>query len=330
MKLRYLMACLLLTAGCTIPGLPPIVWPPVTVPPQPSPSPSAQPTPEPSPVPEESPSPIATPTPTPSATPAPGPSPCADQKPVSNPQAGPSLGTTVPNSACKACGPELAFLETVGYAPFDRDQRYLEMDNCRSGDLRACTYVSRVPVNGYPACTFFNSSLRPRKEGIPPANGICSEAKPLPSLPSPCPVPTPPQGGPSDVARINIFHFDNADQGCKTKGQPFVVPLDPPCRHREIHVTLTPKADPPCAVPNCDAQQHGRNVTWWAAGHVVPDTGDGVDVGCAVVGPMDSEPTFNRFIRATGKACPRGFSLKVQLIDPAGKVFTAEKTVEVQ
>lgn len=225
---------------------------------------------------------------------------------------------------CTKCADQLAYLERQGYFR-NIGGGWWQSDNCGSG-AKGCEFLNAQPVNGFPACSVWRSTGDPRPKRAPEGD-TCQPV----TIPCPSPSPSqPPQGGPSDVARINIFHFDNADQGCKIKGQPFVVPLDPPCKHREIHVTLTPKADPPCAVSNCDAQQHGRNVTWWAAGQVVPDSSEGVDVGCAIVGPMDSEPTFNRYIKATGKPCRNGFSLKVQLVAPDGKVFTAEKTVEVQ
>jgi hypothetical protein len=296
-------------------------------PPSPTPTQTPAPSPTPTPTPTPLPSPIATPSPLPSPVPSPTPTP--NPCPSATPQPAPSV------PGCEPCAHALAGLETVGYAPARSDPRFLEMDNClpgASGDTKGCTYVSRQPVtvNGqqYPACTFFNREMRAKRGGVPPENGICaSTAKPSPRpVDSPAPCTPPPVTGESDVARINVFHYDNADQGCKEKGNPFVIPTDPPCKNREIHATLTPKSDPPCAVSNCDAQKHGNNVRWWAGGQEVLDEA-GVDVGCAVVGRHESNPTFNVYMRATGGRCPNGFTLRVQLIAPDGRVFTAEKTV---
>lgn len=188
---------------------------------------------------------------------------------------------------------------------------------------KGCSYVNTKPWLGFPACSSFAKREGARPKENPPDN-VCRPAAPAPT-PTPCVPPSPGPTGPSDVDRINIFHYDNADQGCKIKNNPFVIPQDPPCKNREIHATLTPKAVPPCAVSNCDAQLHGDNVTWWAGGQLIG--AEPVDVGCAIVGRHDSNPIFNVFMRATGGRCPNGFSLKVRLVAPDGKVFEVEKTV---
>lgn len=195
---------------------------------------------------------------------------------------------------------------------------WIRSTNCPG---KGCSYVNTKPWLGFPACSSFAKREGARPKSGPPDN-VCPQAV----TPTPCVTPTPVvPTGPSDVDRINVFHYDNALEGCKIKNNPFVIPQDPPCKNREIHATLTPKAVPPCVNSNCDAMNHGNDVTWWAGGQLIGT--DPVDVGCAIVGRHDSNPIFNVFMRATGGRCPNGFSLKVRLVAPDGKVFEVEKTV---
>jgi hypothetical protein len=139
-------------------------------------------------------------------------------------------------------------------------------------------------------------------------------------FPSPAPSPVV---GVSDVVKIAMFHYDNATQGCKTAGQPFVMPAG--CE--AIHITLTPKDK-----LERDAQHHGRDLTWKANGVAIPDGDDDacVDVGPGLVcGGAGGELTFNRTVKRAPGRKGGTITLQAVLVAPDGVRHETSKSVTI-
>jgi hypothetical protein len=275
----------------------------IPTPPPASPSPSAAPAPSASP----SAAPIPSPQPSPSASPTAPPTAPPTPRPSSSPTPSPCPSVT---PECEPCSRLVA--QNVKNGHWAHHAPGVIRD---TGSNRL--YASTV------TCEVFRDEglTRPLRRKL--ADGICdgTEAAPAPCT-SPSPVPSapaspgPPAGGVSDVAKLIVLHYDNADQGCKLAGQPFVIPAG--CK--SIHVTATPKQ-----ADGKDAIHHGRRLTWTANGIPVPDgdEDDCVDIGKALVCGGLSEPKFNRTITRKGAGPCGVILLEAKLIAPDDRVFTA-------
>lgn len=173
-------------------------------------------------------------------------------------------------------------------------------------------------------------SISPIPEPTPtPTPGPSPTPEPTPTprptpVSTPAPTPTPDPGGFSDVTKLLLLNYGKCEIG-----KPFL--LKRGCK--ELLVTATPKASPPCVNDNCDAESHGRRLSWkvTAPGGLVlpvPDEGETQVGNCAVLSPGPIELTFNRTIKPKNGGC--SFKLRVDLDAPDGQHFFKEVEVLVE
>lgn len=140
---------------------------------------------------------------------------------------------------------------------------------------------------------------------------------PAPS-PSPSPSASPSPAAASDVASMIVLVYGyTCSGGVSPNHAAGIIPAE--CSAAQL--TATPKK-----ADGSDAVNHGNNITW-----TVSPAPDGNFPGQVV--PQVNNPLFNREVNAkdaSGKRVPGSVIVTANLIDPAGKAFTASKVVTVQ